>query len=75
MAKQYGIRSQILNAAEAKAMTPGSRTAWKGGVHSPDDGYADPALAAPGLMEAAVKRAPFCFSAVRCAGWIFRQVR
>ncbi len=65
MAKQYGIRSQILNAAEAKAMTPGSRTAWKGGVHSPDDGYADPALAAPGLMEAAVKKGAFLFQ--RCA--------
>ncbi|WP_246875842.1 NAD(P)/FAD-dependent oxidoreductase, partial [Pantoea ananatis] len=65
MAKQYGIRSRMLSAAEAKTMTPGSTTNWHGGVHSPDDGYADPALAAPGLMEAAVKKGAFLFQ--RCA--------
>ena len=65
MAKQYGIRSRMLSAAEAKAMTPGSTTAWHGGVHSPDDGHADPALAAPGLMEAAVKKGALLFQ--RCA--------
>ncbi|WP_432413131.1 NAD(P)/FAD-dependent oxidoreductase [Pantoea allii] len=65
MAKQYGIRSLMLSAAEAKAMTPGSTTAWNGGVHSPDDGHADPALAAPGLMEAAVKKGALLFQ--RCA--------
>ncbi|MDJ0035621.1 glycine/D-amino acid oxidase-like deaminating enzyme [Pantoea allii] len=65
MAKQYGIRSRMLSAAEAKAMTPGSTTAWNGGVHSPDDGHADPALAAPGLMEAAVKKGALLFQ--RCA--------
>ncbi len=53
MAKSYGVRSDILNAEQAKAMTPGSSTDWRGGVSSPDDGYAEPSLAAPGLALAA----------------------
>ncbi len=53
MAKHYGVRSDILNAQQAKAMTPGSTTAWLGGVSSPTDGHAEPALAAPGLAIAA----------------------
>ena len=53
MAKAYGVRSDILSAAQAKAMTPGSTTDWLGGVSSPTDGHAEPSLAAPGLAMAA----------------------
>ena len=53
MAKAYGVRSDILSAAQAKAMTPGSTTNWLGGVSSPTDGHAEPSLAAPGLAMAA----------------------
>ncbi|MFS2224994.1 NAD(P)/FAD-dependent oxidoreductase [Pantoea sp. B65] len=53
MAKSYDVRSDILNAAQAKAMTPGSTSAWLGGVSSPTDGHAEPSLAAPGLAIAA----------------------
>jgi glycine/D-amino acid oxidase-like deaminating enzyme len=53
MAKSYGVRSDILSAAQAKAMTPGSVTPWLGGVSSPTDGHAEPSLAAPGLAMAA----------------------
>ncbi|MBP2167326.1 glycine/D-amino acid oxidase-like deaminating enzyme [Erwinia toletana] len=53
MAKSYDVRSDILNAEQAKAMTPGSTTAWLGGVSSPTDGHAEPSLAAPGLAIAA----------------------
>ncbi|QIZ46721.1 NAD(P)/FAD-dependent oxidoreductase [Dickeya zeae] len=53
MAKAYGVRSDILNAEQAKAMTPGSTTAWLGGVSSPTDGHAEPALACAGLAIAA----------------------
>ncbi|MBK0004566.1 MULTISPECIES: FAD-binding oxidoreductase [Erwiniaceae] len=55
MAKTYGFSSEILTAARAKEMTPGSTTAWLGGVHSPTDGHAEPSLAAPGLAIAAQK--------------------
>ncbi len=75
MAKQYGIRSRMLSAAEAKTMTPGSTTNWHGGVHSPDDGYADPALAAPGLMDRGEKGRVSVSALCGFAGWISRQDR
>jgi len=53
MAKAYGVRSDILNAQQAKAMTAGSTSNWLGGVSSPTDGHAEPALASAGLAVAA----------------------
>jgi glycine/D-amino acid oxidase-like deaminating enzyme len=54
-ARELQMRSHILSAAEAKAMTPGSTEAWIGGVHSPSDGKAEPALAVPAIAEGARK--------------------
>ena len=65
MAKSYDIRSNILNAEQAKALTPGSTTQWKGGVHSPDDGHAEPSMAAPGLVRAAMRKGAQVFQ--QCA--------
>lgn len=56
MAKEYGVRSDILNAQQAKALTPGSTTNWLGGVSAPDDGAAEPRLAAPGIVIGAQKK-------------------
>ncbi|WP_168403725.1 NAD(P)/FAD-dependent oxidoreductase [Erwinia amylovora] len=53
MAQGYGMHSELLNAVRAKAMTPGSTSGWLGGVFSPTDGHAEPALAVPGLALAA----------------------
>ncbi|BEO69114.1 oxidoreductase (plasmid) [Serratia marcescens] len=53
MAKSYGVRSDILTAEQAKAMTPGSTSSWRGGVSSPTDGHAEPAWASAGLAIAA----------------------
>lgn len=55
-AREYQMHSHILSAAEAKAMTPGSAAAWIGGVHSPSDGRAEPALAGPAIAEGARRR-------------------
>ena len=52
-AREYQMHSRILSPAEAKKMTPGSASEWIGGVHSPNDGRAEPALAGPALAEAA----------------------
>jgi glycine/D-amino acid oxidase-like deaminating enzyme len=52
-AREYQMHSRILSAAEAKAMTPGSTPDWIGGVHSPGDGRAEPALAGPAIVEGA----------------------
>lgn len=54
-AREHQMRSHILTPAEAKAMTPGSTGDWIGGIHSPSDGRAEPALAGPALAEAARK--------------------
>jgi glycine/D-amino acid oxidase-like deaminating enzyme len=54
MAQDYQVGSRMLTAAEAQAMTPGnSHQGWIGGVHSPQDGRAEPAHAAPRLAAAA----------------------
>ena len=55
-ARDYQMHSHVLSAAEAKAMTPGSAVDWIGGVHSPTDGKAEPALAGPMIAEGARRR-------------------
>jgi glycine/D-amino acid oxidase-like deaminating enzyme len=52
-ARDHQMHSRVLSAAEARAMTPGSTVDWIGGVHSPTDGRAEPALAGPAIAEAA----------------------
>jgi glycine/D-amino acid oxidase-like deaminating enzyme len=54
-AREMQMHSRALSAAEAKAMTPGSTEDWIGGVHSPTDGRAEPALAVPAIAEGARK--------------------
>lgn len=65
MAKNYGFHSEILTAARAKELTPGSTSDWLGGLSSPTDGHAEPSLAAPGLAIAAQKRGAKVFQ--QCA--------
>jgi glycine/D-amino acid oxidase-like deaminating enzyme len=52
-ARRHQIGSRLLSAAEAQAMTPDCREKWIGGLHTPSDGRAEPALAAPAIAEAA----------------------
>lgn len=52
-ARGSGFTSEILTAARARELTPGSHTPWLGGLYSPSDGHADPALASPALARAA----------------------
>jgi glycine/D-amino acid oxidase-like deaminating enzyme len=54
-AREFQMHSHVLSAAEAKEKTPGSTTDWIGGVHSPTDGRAEPALAGPTIAEGARK--------------------
>ncbi len=55
-ARDYQMHSHVLSPAEAKARTPGSAVDWIGGVHSPSDGKAEPALAGPMIAEGARRR-------------------
>lgn len=52
-AKQYQLSNRVLTPAEAKRLTPGNEQEWIGGIHAPDDGRAEPAIAAPALAKAA----------------------
>jgi glycine/D-amino acid oxidase-like deaminating enzyme len=52
-AREHQVRSRVLSAAEAQALAPGSTIAWRGGLHTPSDGRAEPATAAPAIAEAA----------------------
>ncbi|MCQ4107366.1 FAD-binding oxidoreductase, partial [Erwinia persicina] len=65
MARGYDFHSEILTAERARAMTPGSTSAWLGGVSSPTDGHAEPSLAAPGLAIAAQRLGAMVFQ--QCA--------
>ncbi|TPK44722.1 FAD-binding oxidoreductase [Mesorhizobium sp. B2-5-4] len=52
-ARQFEVNTRMLSGAEATAATAGTGRSWLGGVHSIDDGKAEPSLAAPILAEAA----------------------
>jgi len=53
MARGYQFHSRVLSAGEAKAMVPGPGEGWIGGIHSPNDGLAEPRKAAPAIAAAA----------------------
>jgi len=55
IARPFGMQTTVLSAAEAQALSPGSVLPWIGGVHSPTDGYAEPAIAVPALARAAMR--------------------
>ena len=54
-ARERQMRSHVLSATEGKAMTAGSTGNWIGGIHSPTDGRAEPALAVPAIAQGARK--------------------
>jgi glycine/D-amino acid oxidase-like deaminating enzyme len=53
MASAYQAPVRMIDAAEARRLTPGNDQAWIGGVVSPNDGRAEPAMAAPAIARAA----------------------
>lgn len=52
-AQLFQVESRMLSRAEAAAKIPEVNREWLGGVSSPEDGKAEPAIAAPRLAEAA----------------------
>jgi glycine/D-amino acid oxidase-like deaminating enzyme len=53
LAGRFNVNTRMLNSKEAAMASTGSTRNWLGGVHSIDDGKADPARAAPVLAEGA----------------------
>src|SRR5262249_56373448 len=52
-ARQYQIQSRLLNGVEAQELMPGCEEVWVGGLHTANDGRAEPAMARPVIAEAA----------------------
>jgi glycine/D-amino acid oxidase-like deaminating enzyme len=50
---EFGVKSRVLSRSEAAALIPENKREWKGGLYVPEDGKAEPALAAPALAEGA----------------------
>jgi glycine/D-amino acid oxidase-like deaminating enzyme len=53
MARPYQAPVRIIGAEEARRLAPGAPQDWIGGVVSPQDGRAEPGLAAPAMARAA----------------------
>ncbi len=64
-AARHRLTSRMISAAEAHVMAPGSTVEWKGGLFTPDDGRAEPALAVPAMARAAQRSGALIFE--RCA--------
>lgn len=50
------LDSKLLSPTEIDRLVPGGKGNWVGGIHTPSDGYAEPALATSAMAEAAVKK-------------------
>ncbi|MCA1443553.1 FAD-binding oxidoreductase [Ensifer sp. IC4062] len=55
MARPFNVNTRMLSAKEAAAAIPANGRRWLGGVHSIDDGKAEPAIAAPMIANGARK--------------------
>jgi glycine/D-amino acid oxidase-like deaminating enzyme len=54
-ARSEGVRTKMLNAEEATRLGGFTEKQWKGGVHSQDDGIANPGIAVPAVARALMK--------------------
>ena len=54
-ARTVGVKTQMLSPGEAARHGVSTGKAWKGGVHSPTDGTADPSRAAPAAARALMR--------------------
>lgn len=51
----YSLSSRMMTQGEANELTPGAATTWLGGLHTIDDGRAEPTLAVPAMARAAIR--------------------
>ncbi|HEY7766231.1 MAG TPA: FAD-binding oxidoreductase [Aestuariivirgaceae bacterium] len=64
-ARPHGLPIHPLSAAETEALQPGATVNWKGALHSPEDGRAEPDLATSAMASAARRKGARVFT--RCA--------
>lgn len=53
IAREFGLETRLLRARDLSAVVPGLGGAWAGGMHTPDDGHADPEKATDAFARAA----------------------
>lgn len=51
-----GLGSQLLTPSDIDQRVPGGQGKWVGGIHTPSDGYAEPAIATSAIANAAMKQ-------------------
>ena len=61
-ARQYQVDARLLSGAALEAAMPGASQRFVAGMHTPSDGKAEPALAAPAIAEAARDRGAQIFT-------------
>jgi glycine/D-amino acid oxidase-like deaminating enzyme len=54
VAREFGLDTRLLRPRDLGTVVPGLAGAWSGGMHTPDDGHADPEKATDALARAAV---------------------
>lgn len=68
-AAAHDLPGGILSAAEVKAMLPDAADDWIGGIHSPEDGWAEPQIAAPAIARAAQAKGATILQNCAVRGW------
>ena len=61
-ASQYQVDARLLRGTALEAVMPGAGNTFVAGMHTPTDGKAEPALAAPAIAEAARDRGAMIFT-------------
>lgn len=75
--KDLGLDSHLLTPARIDQLVPGGRGTWAGGIYTPSDGRAEPALAASAIAAAAIRQGAVVVEncAVRALSLTAGQVR
>lgn len=54
--REFGLDSRLVTPDEIASLVPGGRGAWKGGLYTASDGYAEPTLASSAVAAAAIAK-------------------
>lgn len=54
--ESLSLDSKLLTPADIDSLVPGGKGQWVGGIHTASDGYAEPAVAASAIADAAMKQ-------------------
>jgi glycine/D-amino acid oxidase-like deaminating enzyme len=67
-ANQYQVQAQLLRGPALDAVLPGASRTFAAGLHTPTDGRAEPAIAAPAIAEAARDHGALIFTGTAVRG-------